>query len=66
MQRSQVATQLKGGLWGEGQLAQWAQNGFRLPAAWLTVPHYYARIVRGRQQELSSGQRGRAGKGGVA
>lgn len=44
---------------GSGLLAQWAQNGFRLPAAWLAVPHYYARIVRGRQQELSSGQKRR-------
>lgn len=44
---------------GSGLLAQWAQNGFHLPAAWLTVPHYYARIVRGRQQELSSGQKRR-------
>lgn len=64
MQRSQVATQREGGKMGgrgqgSGLLAQWAQNGFRLPAAWLTVPHYYARIVRGRQQELSSGQKGR-------
>lgn len=64
MQRSQVATQREGGKMGgrgqgSGLLAQWAQNGFRLPAAWLTVPHYYARIVRGMQQELSSGQKGR-------